>query len=391
MRVIIAANTAWYIHNFRGNLVDEVLALGHEVICIAPRDKFVQHIENRGAQFIELTMSATSLNPFREGRVCWKLLHSLRRLQPDIVFTFTPKLNLYTGLCRLFSRFGHYANISGLGDLFAKNTLAFRFLRYAMFKTCFLKTEHIFFQNNEDMDLVVKEKRLLAAEKCSRLPGSGVDLERFKECLTETRDISAPRVFLKYGRFLKNKGYDLYLSAAKQMKDKHGDRVEFWVMGGVDPQRDDSRELYERILAFHEMGVIRLLPWCDDIVSVLGRSDVVVSATTYNEGVPRTLLEGLAAGKAIVTTNWKGARDAAEDGVNGFIFEPDNEEDLCRVLDGLIKSHPETLTSMGRAGRKKAEREFNEQIVLKKYTELLSPAWENNSQRHPYDIEVRLN
>jgi glycosyltransferase involved in cell wall biosynthesis len=384
MRVVIAANTSWYIHNFRGNLIDEILALGHEVVCVAPRDKFSQHLENRGAQYVEVSMSATSMNPFREAHVCWKLLRSLRRLQPDIVFTYTPKMNLYAGFCLYFSKFRQYANISGLGDLFAKDKVSFRFLRYFMFKICFQKTEHIFFQNGEDMALIVEKKRLLNQAKCSRLPGSGVDLDRFKSCLSVVKGTEGPRVFLKYGRFLKNKGYDLYLSAAKRMKDEHGDRVEFWVMGAPDPHREDSRELYKRILTFHEMGIIRLLPWCDDIVSVLGRSDVVVSATTYNEGVPRTLLEALAAGKAIVTTNWKGARDAADDGVNGFVFEPDNEQDLCRVLDGLIKSSPKTLTSMGRAGRQKAEREFNEQIVLNRYTDLLSTrSWKRQPTAMP--------
>ena len=384
MRVVIAANTSWYIHNFRGNLIDEIVALGHEVLCIAPRDKFSRYIENRGAQFVEVNMSATSLNPFREAHVCWKLLRTLKWLQPDIVFTFTPKMNLYTGFCRYFTSFKQYANISGLGDLFATDKVSFRFLRYVMFKMCLKKTEHIFFQNNEDMDMIVKKRRLLNPTKCSRLPGSGVDLERFKSCLSVVKDTAGPRVFLKYGRFLKNKGYDLYLNAAKQMKAKHGDQVEFWIMGAADPHREDSRELYERILTFDEMGIVRLLPWCDDIVSVLGRSDVVVSATTYNEGVPRTLLEALAAGKAIVTTNWKGARDAADDGVNGFVFEPDNEQDLCRVLDGLIKSSPRKLTSMGRAGRKKAEREFSEQIVLNRYTELLSTAsWERQPTAMP--------
>ena len=184
----------------------------------------------------------------------------LRALHPEVVFTFTPKINLYTGFCLYFLRFRHYANISGLGDLFATNKTLFRCLRYVMFKVCLKKTEHIFFQNLEDMMMIVNEKELLDPEKCSRLPGSGVDLERFQCCLGRAKDDSAPRVFLKYGRFLKNKGYDLYLNAAKQLKEKYGDKVEFWVMGAADPQRSDSRELYERILHFGEMGVIRLLP-----------------------------------------------------------------------------------------------------------------------------------
>lgn len=371
MRVVIAANTAWYIHNFRGNLIDEILDLGHDVICVAPRDKFVQCIEDRGAQFFEMGMSSTSLNPFREAAVCWKLLGAIRQIKPDIVFTFTPKINFYSGFCLYFTRFAHYANVSGLGDLFATNGQLFRILRYIMFKVCLRKTEHVFFQNREDMDMIVQTLRLLNPEKCTRLPGSGVDLDRFQSCLAVKKDNSAPRVFLKYGRFLKNKGYDLYLNAAKRMREKYGDRVEFWIMGAVDPHRSDSKELYERILAADRLRTVRLLPWSDDIVSVLGHSDVVVSATTYNEGVPRTLLEALAAGKVIVTTNWKGARDAAEHGINGYIFEPDNEQDLCRILDGLIRSSQEMLSSMGQAGRKKAEREFSERIVLHEYTELV--------------------
>jgi glycosyltransferase involved in cell wall biosynthesis len=170
---------------------------------------------------------------------------------------------------------------------------------------------------------------------------------------------------------LPKKGFYLFLNAARTLREKYKESVVFWVLGSQDPERPESEELYQEILRAHAEGSIRYLQSTDDVRPFLQEATAVVLPSTYNEGVPRSLLEALAMGKPIVTTDWKGCRETVRHGINGYLVQPDNQRSLTSALESMIKASPDALSAMGQASRKLAEDRFDEQRVISAYVEAL--------------------
>jgi glycosyltransferase involved in cell wall biosynthesis len=289
---------------------------------------------------------------------------ALNKLAPDVVLSFTVKCNLYAGLCRRLLNFKHVANISGLGDLFRSSTAIPAKLPQLLYRIALAYTEVVFFQNNEDRALLV-ENGAVANERSKVLPGSGVDLTRFVPSASGTR--GAVRSFLIFGRLLPQKGFDFFIEAARALRSRYGERVAFWILGAPDLERAESLALLKRIQAAHGEGVVRYLNSTDDPVPYIREADVVVLPSTYNEGVPRSLLEAIASGKAVVTTDWKGCREVVEEGRNGWLVRPGDLGSLVEVLDRAICCDSATLAQFGRRSRELAEERFDEGVVLEEY------------------------
>ena len=365
MKIVISANTSWYVLNFRKNLILTLLKAGHQVFVIAPPDDYVDKLVQLGIKYHPLELAQRSKNPFREIASCVRLFRLLQTIQPDVVLTFTVKCNLYTGICRRFIKFGHIANISGLGEIFEKDGII-NFLVSCLYKFSLAGSNRVFFQNDEDMKTII-ERHLLPKNLCKRIPGSGVDLETYHPASSPSKNDR--RIFLMYGRLVPSKGYDLFMKAAEDICLSKNYNAEFWIMGIIDKSRGESKKLLERILALQEKGVIRYLPPSDEVATVLQQVDAVILPSKYNEGVPRSLLEAMACGKPIITTAWKGCRDTVEHGLNGYLVDIDDSASLTRYIVELINAPQQKLREMGKAGRQKAEAQFDEKHVLRAYME----------------------
>ena len=368
MKIVLIANTSWYLYNFRSNLIAALLAQGHQVSCLAPFDGYSEKLETLGAEYSTWAISGRGKNVFKELVACTRLFSILKSIGPDWVLTFTVKCNLYTGLCSRLLSMKQIANISGLGEIFDKDGAA-TFLRNAFYKYCLARTDWVFFQNNDDMKLLAQDKGLVDRRRCSRIPGSGVDLKRFYCSFDEQGDKSKRRTFLIYGRLVPQKGFDLFLEAARRLQASQARRARFLVMGAVNEERKESQDLYAKITAFDQSGVIEYVPWQDDVLQVVHQADVVVLPTRYHEGVPRTLLEGMACGKPLIATNWKGARDAVAHGENGFLIKADDFEGLVECMERFICMDNDKIKKMGIKSRAMAEELFDEQTVLARYLE----------------------
>jgi glycosyltransferase involved in cell wall biosynthesis len=366
MRVVILYNSSWYVFLLRRNLVSSLQALGHEVTVIAPVDRYTERVKQMGVSFLPISIDGAGRSPVGEVRTLRSINRALKTARPHAVLSFTVKCNLYAGLCRRFLEFKHIANVSGLGELFDLNS---RLKRAAelLYRIALGRTNVVFFQNEQDKDLLVKN----GAVDCARsrvIPGSGVDLELFTADLRMPR---SPRAFLMFGRLLPKKGFDHFIDAAREARRRLGDEVAFWVMGAADPQRVESLELLERVTRAHEEGIIRYLQSTDDPLPTIKESDVVVLPSTYNEGIPRSLLEALACGKPVITTDWKGCRETVEDGRNGYLVKPGDTHSLVHAIENLALKSPEHLLELGRNSRALAERRFDEKIVIETYREAL--------------------
>lgn len=372
MIIAIVYNSAWYIYNFRSNLIDKLQEEGHTVVAISPVDEYVGRLEKLGVKHYPLSMKALSKNPLKEIKTLINLLALLRKIKPDYVLSYTVKCNLYVGLCGYLLPIKQIANISGMGEVFDRKGLLQYIVRF-LYNVGFKTTKWIFFQNKEDLDLCV-QKKLVDKKKSLLLPGSGVDLQNF---LPAAEKNNQSRTFLMFGRLLPKKGYDLFLLAARELKLRYGDQVQFQIMGVEDKSRPESRKLFERINHYQSLGFIKVLPKTDNVLPVLQNIDVVVLPSTYNEGVPRSILEALACGKPIVTTDWKGCRETVEEGVNGYLVPPGNQAQLTYALESLTNMPTKTFQQMGKASRSLAERKFDENLVLSAYISHINSADSN--------------
>lgn len=338
------------------------------MIVIAPEDGYTDRVKQLGVEFVPIRMRASSSSPIAEAWTLSSVFQALRDSRADVVLSFTVKCNLYAGLCRRILDFRHVANVSGLGQLFDGNAGIRRGVHH-LYRIALAHTHVLFFQNAED------RSRLLASgavneERSQVIPGSGVDLSRFQPV---QRMPHQQRAFLMFGRLLPKKGFDHFIEAARELRRRYTDRVAFWILGAPDQTRTESLELLARIQQAHAQGVVRYLHATDDTVPYIREADVVVLPSTYNEGVPRSLLEALACGKPVVTTDWKGCRDTVEHKKNGLLVRPNDTGSLTEALDVLTRCDVELLEQYGYESRRLAEQRFDERLVLEAYLREIEP------------------
>jgi glycosyltransferase involved in cell wall biosynthesis len=367
MRTVILYNSFWYVFLLRRNLVASLMREGHSLYVVAPEDQYSDRVRQLGVTCVPIEMNRSGTSLLQEARTLSQIFQALKRINPTSVLSFTAKCNVYAGLCRRRLGFQHVANISGLGQLFDGGRWLQRAV-HLLYRVSFAKTDDVFFQNPEDLAQLTGVKAV-APESASLLPGSGVDLSRFYPA---TKRVGNVRSFLMFGRLLPKKGFYRFIQAAEQLKRVHGDRVVFWILGAADYERSESVDLLQSVMDAHARGVVRYLQSTDDTLPYLHEADIVVLPSTYNEGVPRSLLEALACGKPVVTTNWKGCRETVEDGQNGLLVAPESTPSLIEALNTLATLDESSLAAMGKRSREIAEQRFDERVVIERYLNALA-------------------
>lgn len=361
LNVAITSNTSWYLYNFRKNTILSLINSGYQVIAIAPEDKYSQKLIELGARFISIDIDQGGTNPIKDFITFLSFYRIFSRQKIDVVLNFTPKNNIYSTLAASFNNVKVINNIAGLGILFVNETVTSKIAR-ALYKFSQRFADKIFFQNEDDRELFLSNG-MARAEITDRLPGSGADLSRF--ALSPSADDGITR-FLLIARMLYDKGVGHYVEAARHLKSKHRDKVEFRLLGFLDvnnPSAVSKQEMQQWV----DEGIISYLGVSDKVEDEIEQVDCMVLPSFYREGVPKSLLEAGAMGKPIVTTDNVGCRETVDDGVNGFLCEPRSTESLITALDKIIQLTHEKRLVMGKASRKKIEREFDEQIVVDKY------------------------
>lgn len=367
MRIVILYNTSWYVYLLRRNLISALKRAGAEITVIAPFDSYTERVRALGVNVVEIPLWPSSKNVIQELATIKALYAALKSVRPDVVLSYTVKCNLYAGLCQRVLPFQLIPNVSGLGEAFSHQGSLQHIIR-VMYRVSLSRCRRIFFQNEEDLSLCVAS-RLVREELCEVLPGSGVDIHYFTPT---TRVPGNTRTFLMFGRLLPQKGFGYFLQTAEIVRKTLGDRARFWILGSPDLDRKDSVRLLHDIQSAHAKGVIRYLPKTDDVLPIIQQSDIVVLPSTYNEGVPRSLLEALACGKPIVTTDWKGCRETVRTGINGYRIQPHDQESLTKAVTHLAQCPTEELLLLGKASRNIAETRFDERHVLDAYLRVLN-------------------
>jgi glycosyltransferase involved in cell wall biosynthesis len=370
-KVVIALNTAWNLVNFRAGLIRALVAEGYEVVAVAPDDEYAARLAELGCRFVALPMDNKGTHPGRDLLLFFRFLLLLRRERPAVFLGYTVKPNVYGSLAAHALGIPVVNNIAGLGTLFIRDSWLTRLVRQ-LYKAALSDSHHVFFQNDEDLKLFV-DRGLVAAAKVSRLPGSGIDLDKF--CCTPMQPL-ADRAFcfLLVARLLWDKGVGEYVEAARIIHRKYPN-IKFQLLGFLDV-KNPTAVTSEQMQDWVDEGVVDYLGATEDVKPYLVAADVIV-LPSYREGVPRSLLEAAAIGRPIVTTDAIGCRDAVDNGVNGFLCNIRDVDDLAEKMIRMIELSPLDRIAMGAAGRAKMEQEFDEKIVIDRYLEVVKTITRN--------------
>lgn len=361
-KILFSANDAFAIVNFRGGLVKELVELGYDVYCTGEADGYEKDIEALGASFVHFDIDKKGKNPLKEIATINKYAKHYRNINPDIILQFTVKPNLYGTIAARRLKIPVINNITGLGIAFQGQSLSRKIVEF-LYKRTLKYPVVTFFQNNDDLQLF-KDSRLLKSDNYDLLPGSGVNVSKFKPY-----DLRSKKVidFLFVGRMIKEKGVELYIELAKQIKSEY-QNVEFHTCGftPVDSNLDfDMFNDYESNGFFINHGVVK------DIQELHKFTNCLVLPTYYREGVPRSLIEAASSAIPIITTNNVGCRDIVEDGYNGYLVKKNDYDSLYNAVKQFLDSSLEVRIMLGKSGRKKVLTQFDERIVINKYIEYL--------------------
>ena len=369
-RILIVANTAWYLANFRLVLCRALLARGFEVIAVAPPGDDARRLEDAGVTFVPLAMDSGGVNPVKDVILCARFFGVLLRHKPAVCLSYTAKPNIYAGLVCRVARVPRIHNISGLGSAFIKKTWLTSVVQ-RLYRAALRGASCVFFQNPDDRALFLNNG-LARAEQVDVLPGSGVDVTRFRPSDQVVHQLlTRPIRFLLSARMIWEKGVQEFVDASQTLRAA-GLNVECWLLGpaGVHNPSAIARTTLD---AWSARGTVRYLGAVQDVVPVLSEVDCVV-LPSYREGVPRALLEASSMGLPVITTDAVGCREAVDNGITGMVCRVRDSSDLARCMHRMVLMTPAERQAMGRHGREKMVREFDEQIVIDRYLRAIDDA-----------------
>lgn len=365
MKAIFVSNTSLNIRNFRVGLMQALKSKGYDVIFCSQDNGYAEEVVKKGFTFIHLTIDRKGTNLFTNLKQIFAFYKIYKEEKPDIVLHYTIKPNIYGSIAARLAGVPCINNITGLGYVFMRKNALYYLVR-ELYKISCSFARQTFFQNNDDLRLFL-EKKLINRERAVLVNGSGVNTDFFNPDFCRlTEKERGVFVFLFTGRFLWDKGIGEFVEAARSTKQKYPNS-RFWLVGIVDPGNPTG--ISEEILnGWQEEGVITYWKEPSDIRPFICKADCVV-LPSYREGAPRSLLEALAMGKPIITTDTAGCRQVVEEGRNGFSVPVKDARALADSFCKMIELKPEERLKMGKAGRKKIEKDFKEDIIIDKYIE----------------------
>lgn len=360
MHVIMTANAAWNVWNFRRAVASSLIADGHRVTVLAPEDDTIPSLQSLGCGFIPLAIDPKGINPARDLALVARFARVFWAQKPDVVLSYTIKNNIYGALAARTSRTPFIPNVSGLGTAFLSGGLLQR-VAEGLYRTSFRATPVVFFQNEDDQGLFL-ERRLVGQPQAHLLPGSGIDLEHF--AVAPYPPAGNPTTFLMIGRLLRDKGVLEYVEAARALKNTNPE-LRFQLMGAADAANRTAIDA-ATVTSWQEEGVIDYLGTAKDVRPAIAAAHCIV-LPSYREGAPRTLIEASAMARPIIATDVPGCRTVVERDVTGFLCQPRDPASLIKAMRRLLDLSPDERASLGRAARRRMERHFNEAVIVSAY------------------------
>jgi len=352
-KVLIISPKNRTIYNFRAGLIQELQTRGYEVFVTGPDHCEIEKVNALGVKFILIPMKKNGLNIVEDVQYFFALIKQIKLIKPDIVFGYTIKPVIYGSIA---AKLGKVPNISmmitGLGYVFVGKDIKARLLRFLihpLYRLGLYSTDNVIFQNPDDLCQFL-EFGLVKTKQCKLVNGSGVDLGKF----SFTDKFPEAITFFMLARIVKSKGVIEYLESARIIKSKYPD-VKFILLGSLEKLPDSISEdllniyIRDKVISFHGES---------DKISDYYRACSVFVLPSYREGTPRTVLEAMATGRPIITTETPGCRETVINGYNGFLVPIQDIAALTSKMEWFVKN-PEKLSVMGRNSYELCKEKFD--------------------------------
>lgn len=355
-KILFLANHFLTLHSFRKEMIQKMVEEGHEVWLSLPKDPDNEFFERMGCKIIPTTICRRGLNPMQDLKLIRDYKRMIRKVNPDIIFSFTIKPNIYGSLASNKTGHKQVCNITGTGATFLNKGLVAT-ICMNLYRISVRKCHKTFFQNTGDRDFFIQHN-MVKADHCEMLPGSGCNLKQhgFKP-LPDVGHLN----FIYIGRVMKLKGIDEYLECARRIREKYPNTT-FYIAGW-----NEESDYMAKVEDAQNKGWVEYIGFRKDIDKWIEHCHCTILASHGGEGVPNVLLESAAAGRICIASNINGSRDVIDDGKTGYLFEMGNSSDLIDKVERFIALPNEDKAAMGKAGREKIEREFDRQIVVNTY------------------------
>ncbi|MCG6656331.1 glycosyltransferase family 4 protein [Halomonas campisalis] len=352
--MIFAGNARSLIAN-RGDLIRDMRAAGLSVAAAVPTVDYLPEVKELGITIYPVEMGRTGINPLHDLKYLLALRTLLRRVRPRAVFGYTIKPVVYGSLAaRLAGVPRIYSMITGLGHVFTTENARNRRLQKiigVLYRLGIACNRKVFFQNPDDLQEFMDRGMLKDQGKAVRTYGSGVDMQRFaREPLPKEATI-----FLFIGRLLTEKGIAEFCEAARQVQADYPD-AHFIAVGPHDANLPHSCAA-EDLERWKAEGVVEFVGGVSDVRPWIKECSVFV-LPSYREGTPRSVLEAMSMGRAIITSDAPGCRETVEEGVNGFLVPPRTSQPLAEAMRRFLEE-PEHIAAMGEASWQLAERHYD--------------------------------
>jgi glycosyltransferase involved in cell wall biosynthesis len=389
-KLLIVSNWDWVIYNFRIALARAAREAGYEIVLVCPDGEYVSEFEEAEFRWVEWSLDRRSLNPVGEFGSVLSLARIYEDEQPDLIHHDTIKPNVYGSLATWINQLRGVRDqpprlinsFMGIGFLFSERLLA-RILRQFVLPIMRfgMRQDHIVttFSNREDYSTFVQKNliessqgRVMVSEFVNTnrfLPGEEEEEKTRGKNLAEAEGYGEPEPVrvLMAARLLWDKGVQEYVDAAKILASRDV-AVEFILAG--EPDRETPGFVpEEKLEAWNNIETFRWVGYCSEMPSLLRSCDVAVLPTHYNEGLPRFLVEAAASGLPLVATDLAACQRIVEHRKNGYFIQTQNADDIADAVENLARN-PDIRSAMGRRSRQKAEEEFAERKVVKKWLDL---------------------
>lgn len=356
-RVLILANSSEGLYNFRIELIKELISQNYDTYFVVPQSKEddkVKLITSYGAKYIQTNINRRGINPLQDLKLICAYKKIIKKINPDVILTYTIKPNIYGTYAASKYNIPVIMNITGLGSAFANQRL--RPIVMLLYKYACKKANMVFFQNKSNHSLFISNK-LVELDKTKIIPGSGVNIDKFKPLNKQKEDGITRFIFI--GRIMKEKGIEEYLQAAENITKKY-DNIEFQILGIFEEER------YKDVILNTKNPRIKYLGVSNDVRNEIRDVDCIVNPS-YHEGMSNVLLEGAAMGKPLIASNIPGCKEIIDEDKNGYLFDVKSVKSMEEKIIKFIELDAESKKKMGENSRKKVEKEFDRTIVIREY------------------------
>lgn len=369
MKILIVGVAPYSLLHFRGDLIKELIHQNHEVVTMGHNasEAQINELMVYGVRYIEYSVSRTGLNPFLDIGTLFMLVRHFLSESPDCVLSYTIKPVIWGSIAsRLFPKIKFVGMVTGLGYAFGEGGILRSFVRFVasvLYRFALANAKAVIFQNKDNRRSFI-DQNLVSASKTHVVQGSGINLEYFP--YDAYRSAEGVLCFLMVSRLLEDKGVREFLAAAQRVKAIWPD-VDF-VLIGPEETSPNAVSLSD-IMVFVRAGVISYKGAVNDVHNSMINSSVYV-LPSYHEGMPRTVLEAMAIGRPIITTDVPGCRETVVDGVNGWLVPKGNSDALYDKMIWFINA-PNRIQEMGRKSRDMAVKKFDVKQVNKEIISII--------------------